>query len=305
MFLLKESSRDPGEGVWTLLFSIVSALYLAGIGSLIRLGQRTHSVPESLSALTLLLLPGIAIGLFGGNRWLKRWGRNRRNRRKQSDDMTFSHPEVSKWAAMIQSGQTLSGDVSSGLDLRTAEHRNPSGESILEYAFRFASESRDPKFIESIAWLVNKGARLNSRDSKDDSRRLVDLMNDGHPSTSILLDLALQAGGNPNSIDTDGTPLIHLPGATGAKLEALIRHGVDIHQHSQRQDRFGWTALMSATHFQDWEKANQLLDLGVSPRHSSRDGTTLSHILEQSASFAKSTGRRLPPSYDQLKKRLS
>lgn len=105
---------------------------------------------------------------------------------------------------------------------------------------------------------------------------------DGGPRGLALLEILLEAGADPNTqSQVDDHSLLFEPWMTVAKFEVLARHGADLHARDGRSDRRGYSLLMNAVVYQQWDIAAWLLEHGVSPDVKGADGATVDNLLKE------------------------
>lgn len=105
---------------------------------------------------------------------------------------------------------------------------------------------------------------------------------DGGPRGLALLEILLDAGADPNTKSQyDDHSLLFEPWMTVAKFEVFAKHGADLHARDGRSDRKGYTLLMNAVVYQQWDNAAWLLAHGVSPEVKGEDGATVDSLLKE------------------------
>lgn len=105
---------------------------------------------------------------------------------------------------------------------------------------------------------------------------------DGSPRGLALLEILLEAGADPNTKSQyDDHSLLFETWMTVPKLEVFARHGADLHARDGRTDRKGYSLLMNAVVYQQWDSARWLLDHGLSPDVKGGDGATVDSLLKE------------------------
>ncbi len=164
------------------------------------------------------------------------------------------------------------------------------GKTLVEHAVtRVLADYSGHVSVEGVRILLRNGGPVPRGE-------LVNTVFDGNsPEAVALLEVVLQAGVDPNSRDDFGEPFVHIKrGYLGReKLELLARHGADLKVLSNRTDRPGWTALMTAVYMGSWESAVFLLAHGGSPEYRAPDGKSAASLVE--ARVVADAGRRTAP----------
>lgn len=105
---------------------------------------------------------------------------------------------------------------------------------------------------------------------------------DSSPRGLALLDLLLEAGADPNTKSQyDDHSLLFETWMTVPKLEVFAKHGADLRALDGRSDRKGYSLLMNAVVYQQWDNARWLLEHGVSPNVKGADGATVDSLLKE------------------------
>ncbi len=305
LFALRATGRDPGERVWTTLFSVGPAIFLAIAGLLLFQGQRSQSALTLGCGVVLVFTPIALVAVRGGVQSFASWERARGRERAFRAAAQFDQPAATEMAGAIQRQDlaSLRQQIASRPPDNAA--RNASGDSLASLAIRQALASRGDNAIAAGELLIAAGARLPRDAPGATAPLLLTLIEDGHPDSLRLLDLALRAGGDPNATDRDGDALIHQPACSRAKLEIVLRHGADPGRLTGRPDRAGWTALMIAAHFGDWDRALFLAEAGVALDHRAPDGTTLVTVLQRVARITSGTGQKPDPRLHILEQKVA
>lgn len=101
------------------------------------------------------------------------------------------------------------------------------------------------------------------------------------PGALEVLDMLLEAGASPNTVDEDDRPIIFSTYARRPGLAVLARHGGDMRALDTREDRLKWTALMNAAYVQAWDAALFFHEQGVPADYVAPDGASLATILAE------------------------
>src|SRR5437867_8956894 len=148
-----------------------------------------------------------------------------------------------------------------------------------------------PQLVESVKTLLSLGADPNYRNGHRDSFALANAV---HGSARLLQSM-LDAGGNPNTRDEFGRPIILMNWYLGyyendqrARLDLLLDRGADINATMpQSESEFaGYTFLLYRTrmgpdHSDAYADALHLLERGADPDRVAGDGMTFAKMLIQ------------------------
>jgi hypothetical protein len=162
------------------------------------------------------------------------------------------------------------------------------GETLLNFAVRQSWQR--PELVESVKTLLSLGADPNYR--KGDRRSSFAMANAVHSSAPVLRAM-LEAGGNPNTRDEFGRPIILMNWYLGyytnqarSRLELLLDHGADVNSAMPKDesDSAGYPLLLyrTAMGLKDnlaYADALLLLERGADPNHAGADGMTFGNML--------------------------
>jgi len=146
-----------------------------------------------------------------------------------------------------------------------------------------------PESVDVIRTLLSLGADPNYANGNRNSSAMA---NAGHSSALVLRSM-LEAGGNPNTRDEFGRPVIlmnwylgYYENQTRSRLELLLDHGADVNSTmpKDRSDSPGYPLLLyrTAMGLDDnlaYSDALLLLERGADPTRASADGMTFGKIL--------------------------
>jgi hypothetical protein len=139
------------------------------------------------------------------------------------------------------------------------------------------------------------------------------MANAGHSSVPVLRTM-LEAGGNPNTRDEFGRPIILMNWYLGyykdqarSRLELLLDHGADANSTmpQDRSDSAGYPLLLyrTAMGVDDdlaYADAVLLLERGADPTRAGADGMTFGKILTDHRAHFQSTHKSAPPEFAAL-----
>jgi hypothetical protein len=161
------------------------------------------------------------------------------------------------------------------------------GTTLLNFAVRQSWQR--PESVETIRTLLSLGADPNYTNGKPNSLAMADA---GHSSAPVLRAM-LEAGGNANTRDEFGCPMILMNWYLGyykdqarSRLELLLNHGADVNSTmpNDRSDSAGYPLLLYRTAMGVDDKlaysdALLLLERGADPTRAGEDGMTFGKIL--------------------------
>jgi hypothetical protein len=162
------------------------------------------------------------------------------------------------------------------------------GTTLLNFAVRQSWQR--PESVEAIRTLLSVGADPNYTNDKPNSLAMADA---GHSSAPVLRSM-LEAGGNANTRDEFGRPMILMNWYLGyykdqarSRFELLLDHGADVNSAMPvaYSDSTGYPLLLYRTAMgQDdnlaYADALLLLQRGADPNHAGADGMTLGKMLK-------------------------
>jgi hypothetical protein len=179
------------------------------------------------------------------------------------------------------------------------------GTTLLNFAVRQSWQR--PESLDAIRTLLSLGADPNYTNGKSNSLAMADA---GHSSASVLRAM-LDAGGEANTRDEFGRPMILMNWYLGyykdqarSRLELLLDHGADVNSTmpNDRSDSAGYSLLLyrTAMGLDDklaYSDALLLLERGADPNRAGPDGMTFSKILTDHRAYFQKTFRSSPTGF--------
>jgi hypothetical protein len=161
------------------------------------------------------------------------------------------------------------------------------GATLLNFAVM--QSWRRPETVDAVRTLLSLGADPNYTKG---NRNSFAMANAGHSSAPVLRSM-LEAGGNPNTHDEFGRPVILMNWYLGyyenqarSRLELLLDHGADVNSAMPKDesDSAGYPLLLyrTAMGLKDnhaYADALLLLERGADPNRAGADGMTLGNML--------------------------
>src|SRR4030095_14693696 len=182
------------------------------------------------------------------------------------------------------------------------------GATLLNFAVRQSWQR--PESVEAGRTLLSLGADPNYTNGKPNSLAMADA---GHSSAPVLRSM-LEAGGNANTRDEFGRPMILMNWYLGyykdqarSRLELLLDHGADVNSAmpNDRSDSGGYPLLLyrTAMGVDDnlaYSDALLLLERGADPTRAGADGMTFGKILADHRAHFQTTHKSAPAEFDAL-----
>ena len=204
--------------------------------------------------------------------------------------------------AIVKNDQEAIRATAKGLPDLQAPGRD--GTTLLYFAV--TQSWQRPPLAEAVKTLLSLGADPNYTNGQRDSFAMASAVHGSAP----LLRSMLEAGGNANTRDEFGRPIIlmnwylgYYPQDARTRLDLLLDHGADINatMPTDHSDSGGYTLLLYRTkdgpsHSDAYADALHLLERGADPNRAAPDGMTLGKMLtDQRAHFT-----RTPPEFTAL-----
>src|SRR6266436_5529203 len=167
-----------------------------------------------------------------------------------------------------------------------------------------------PELVEAVKTLLSVGADPNYTNGKRDSLAMANAV---HASAPVLRAM-LEAGGNPNTRDEFGRPMILMNWYLGyykdqarSRLELLLDHGADVNSAMPEDgsDSAGYPLLLYRTAMglkDHLAYADALLSLerGADPSRAGADGMTLGKMLTDHQAHFQKALKPPPPEFTAL-----
>jgi hypothetical protein len=161
------------------------------------------------------------------------------------------------------------------------------GTTLLDFAVR--QSWQHPELVDAVGTLLLLGANPNYTNGNRNSLAMADA---GHSSAPVLRAM-LEAGGNPNTRDEFGRPMILMNWYLGyyeeqarSRLELLLDHGADVNSSMPKDgsDSAGYPLLLyrTAMGIKDnlaYADVLLLLQRGADPNRAGPDGMTFGNML--------------------------
>jgi hypothetical protein len=183
------------------------------------------------------------------------------------------------------------------------------GETLLNFAVRQSWQR--PESVDAVRTLLSLGADPNYR--KGDRRSSFAMANAVHSSAPVLRAM-LDAGGNPNTRDEFGRPIIlmnwylgYYPNDQSPRLDLLLDGGADINSTMPKDESeyAGYSLLLyrmrdGLNHSDAYADALHLLERGADPNRVAADGMTFEKMLKDHQAHFRGPLKRPPAEFTAL-----
>ena len=167
-----------------------------------------------------------------------------------------------------------------------------------------------PELVEAVKTLLSLGADPNYTNRNRNSFAMANAVH----GSALLLRYMLEAGGDPNTRDEFGQPIILMNWYLGyykndarARLDLLLDRGADINSTmpERESDSAGYTLLLYRTKMGlddnlAYADALTLIERGADPNRAAADGMTFAKMLMEHRQHFTAGKRRPPPEFKAL-----
>lgn len=283
LFIAKNAGDDAaGRGVATGYAMILLPILLLS-GAVLWWGAKNNSSFGILTGTALVGLPFIFLGYNA----IKRKAGDVQYAQLQARDGRFKSPALNEIAKTIDAGDTTK------LRALLAEHRSLDYKEVDDARhtlFGFALTRANGTFpketdTESLKIVLASGVPFEVEALNPNGDWVRDLIVSGGDKQNELVEIGLKAGADPNARDRyDSKPAIFSYSIPRSRLEILVRHGANL----QVFDDKGWTLLMNAVYFKNWDQALFFLEHDVPIKYTAPDSNTVRTLLDEVVRKAKS-----------------
>jgi ankyrin repeat protein len=167
-----------------------------------------------------------------------------------------------------------------------------------------------PELAEAVRTLLSLGANPNYTNGKRDSFAMANAVHGSAPVLRVML----EAGGNPNTRNEFGEPMIlknwylgYYPDQTRSRLDLLLDHGADVNSTmpESSSDSAGYSLLLYRTKMglddkRAYADALSLLERGADPNRAGSDGMTFGKMLTEHRAHFGRTLKQPPTEFAEL-----
>jgi hypothetical protein len=262
-------------------------------------------------ALVVIIGVGAAVSLFiVGFVSLERGEQYRRQFQAELDSGRWDFGEQPALFAVAQGVVKNDPDAirAAAKDVPNLQATGRDGATLLDFAVRQSWQR--PESVEAVRTLLSLGADPNYTNG---SRNSFAMANAVHASAPVLRAM-LEGGGNPNTRDEFGRPIVlmnwylgYYKGQARSRLELLLDHGADVNSAmpEDRSDSGGYPLLLyrTAMGLDDngaYADSLLLLERGADPGRAGADGMTLGKMLMDHRGHFQQTHKSPPVEFAKL-----
>jgi Ankyrin repeat len=255
----------------------------------------------------ILLIGGICLALaFGAVVWcfvavymsMERGEKHQRQLREEQRSGKWDFGEQPALFAVAQAIVKNDQDAIRAAAKALPDLQAPGRDGTTLLYFAVTQSWQRPELAEAVRTLLSLGADPNYTNGKRNSFAMASAV---HGSAPVLRAM-LEAGGNPNTRDAFGEPMIlmnwylgYYPDQARSRLDLLLDHGADVNSAmpESASDSAGYTLLLYRTKMGLDDKlayadALALLERGADPNRAGADGVTFGKMLtEHRAHFGR------------------
>jgi hypothetical protein len=267
----------------------------------------------AIGVLAFVVLIGVGAGVWlivVGIMSLEKGEQHRRQFQAELDSGRWDFGEQPALFAVVQGivkndSEAIRAAAKSVPDLQASGR---DGTTLLNFAVRQSWQR--PESVEAVRTLLSLGANPNYTNEKPNSLAMADA---GHSSALVLRSM-LEAGGNANTRDEFGRPMILMNWYLGyykdqarSRFELLLDHGADVNSAmpATYSDSTGYPLLLyrTAMGLDDnlaYADALLLLQRGADPNRAGVNGMTLGKMLKDHRTHFQRTHKSPPAEFTAL-----
>lgn len=290
LFIAKNAGDDAaGRGVASGYAMVLLPILLLS-GGVLWWGAKNNSSFGILTGVALVALPFIFLGYNAITRTKERIDYAQTKAR----DGRFKNPALTEIARTIDAGDTTKLrellDQNKSLDYKELDD---AGHTLLGFVVtRVTGVFPKETDAKSLKILLESGVPFAVDALKPNGDWVRDLMVSGGENQNELVEIGLNAGANANVQDAyDKKAAIFSYSIPRSRLELLLKHGANL----QVFDDKGWTLLMNAVYFKNWDQASFFLEHDVPIKYTAPDSNTvhtlLDEVVRKSKSYQESPGK--------------
>ncbi|MEO7361192.1 MAG: hypothetical protein ABI120_12745 [Gemmatimonadaceae bacterium] len=273
---------------------------LLAAGGLLYWGTRGKSSFSTIFGTFMVALPFIV--LAQGK--VKQMRENANYLAQKREHGQFADVNLNAVATLIAAGDAtalralLASQKAAGIQLDYQQH-DKAGATLLGYAVYVASDySATPDKADVVEMLLRSGVPYAADALAADGNWLRDIAVGGiGVNRERLMELALDAGANPNARDRyDNFNFLLNYQLKLPQIKILVKHGADVHALKDN----GYTTMLNATYFKQYPEALFYLEHGVDPDYVAPDSNIVAKELERAVKEYAAQSRPMEPGYDEL-----